>query len=82
MAEKDTTIEKLWNEYSKILPEEAGVTQIKETRRAFYAGATSMFILMCKASEHKEVDAIKIMTALDAEIRRFTAGLGDAPQEN
>jgi hypothetical protein len=40
------TLDKLWTEYRKILPQNASPVQVNETKKAFYAGAYSILTAM------------------------------------
>lgn len=67
-------IEKEWRDYQKRLLQQAGNVQIRETRRAFYAGAlTLQGIMMHKVSLGEEVttEDEQLMLDLQAEFDRF-----------
>jgi hypothetical protein len=41
------TIRAAWDDYrAKVIPHDAGATQLQESRRAFYAGAESLMLLI------------------------------------
>jgi len=46
MDNPDKTLEKLWTDYAKVLPPDAGPVQLVETKKAFYAGAYSILATM------------------------------------
>lgn len=57
----------------KVIPREASETQVRETRRAFYAGAQAMMTI-CKAvgTDHvSEAEGEQILEDADQELRRF-----------
>jgi hypothetical protein len=64
-----------WDKYARgVLPKDAPLVQKQETRRAFYAGAYSIFFRVIDSlapeSEPTE-DDLKIMTALQEELQAF-----------
>lgn len=68
-----------WQRYLAIIPSTASVNQLKETRRAFFSGAVSLFEIMCKGSDEKEDIAVNILEFLDEEMKTF---LGNGPHDN
>ncbi len=75
-----TPLLSLWLLYKSHMPRGAGPEQIKQTRRAFYSGAGSMFHLMSKLSTSmKEEKAMELMSTIANEIEAFyeTVGTGD-----
>lgn len=69
------TLAEQWRSYEKqVLPPAAGAVQRQETRRAFYAGAQSAFLVLVHGvspgSNVTENDEA-LMIALDAEFRQF-----------
>ncbi len=72
-------VKELWQSYQKILPKDAGITQIIETRRAFYAGASALFYLILNklepGTEETEND-LKMMDEIDQELREFAKSDG------
>lgn len=72
-------IEKEWNDYLlKIMPKDAGVQQVIETRKAFFAGAGSLFYAILNYLEHTddpdevtEAD-MDLMEGLQKEIDEWT----------
>ena len=69
------TMARAWESYlSLVLPPNAGPTQIQECRRAFYAGAESLHVLIMHAldpgSEPTEAD-LRFMEALYKELQQF-----------
>lgn len=73
-----TTIEEMWAQYSAAaIPEQAGVTQRRDVRKAFYTGAASMFHLIMRAVDesHKTGDddvMPKRIDVLSEELKAFT----------
>lgn len=68
------TIKKQWESYNtEVVPRQAGITQRKETRRAFYAGATAMAGIqeVISRPEVTEAAAIKIIESAYQELRDF-----------
>ena len=50
-----TTVEQMWAQYSvAAIPEVAGTIQRRDTRKAFYTGAASMFHLVMRAVEESQ----------------------------
>lgn len=48
-----------WNSYREnVMPADAGPEQAQEARRAFYAGATSMFFLMVRVGEGADPNVV------------------------
>ncbi len=71
-------IEAQWQSYMKdVVPKEAGATQIRETRRAFFAGAEAMMnICQAVGTEHvSEAEGAQIMEGAYQELQRFCAGV-------
>ncbi len=68
-------INEKWNEYAKCLPKDCSVIQRKETRQAFYMGATSLFFLLLNILEDGE-DAtekdLKVMGDIHKELENFS----------
>lgn len=77
-----TPINSLWQTYRQILPADASLTQIKETRRAFYAGCLGLFQLMVKSSDQEEEKAMLVMNAIDDEIQLWLASIGGGDDQN
>lgn len=71
-------IEEAWRDYvARVLPPTAGPVQIRETRRAFYAGATVLFstILRLEPDGDCTKKDLELMESLSAEIDEFCADL-------
>ncbi len=66
-------IELAWQGYKdKIMPANAPAIQIQETRRAFYAGAFTMFNLITGCAEDiTEEMYAKMLTDIQAELNKF-----------
>lgn len=68
-----------WQDYlRRVIPKEADVTQIEETRRAFFAGAIALkHIITREASDDPEFTAQDDQLArdLDAEIEDYGASM-------
>lgn len=72
-------IEEAWLSYAaQVIPPTAHKTQIRECRRAFYAGAHSllnaMMIHLDPGSEPTEAD-LRRMDAIDGEFQKFQADM-------
>jgi len=61
---------------TRIMPRDAGLTQIEETRKAFYAGAQHVFASICggfdQSAEPTEADVVR-MERLHDELQSFVA---------
>lgn len=68
-----------WRDYhAKVIPPTAGEVQIQETRRAFYAGATALLMLLMKQLEPGSEPTAKdlaMMDALEQELLTFALDL-------
>jgi hypothetical protein len=72
------TIKDEWDEYRKLLPEDAYPIQIVETRRAFYAGAWSLWSIVKELGED-DFDlnqGAAILELLRLEIKAFQTRIG------
>jgi len=66
------TIQESFKGYAdKVIPKEAGITQIKETQQAFYAGSLSTIQLFLKIIEFDEDTACKMLDTLNEEVDTF-----------
>ena len=75
MPDRELLIEAEWKSYlAEVVPKDAGEDQITETRRAFYAGAGSLFKTILNilepGTEATDVD-LQTMSLIDAELERF-----------
>ena len=69
-------IEKLWQTYKKVLPKDAGATQIIETRRAFFAGAGGLYECILNILEpgtEATDNDLKRMDEINAELHEFVS---------
>lgn len=73
---------KLWELFRKIIPPDASPLQVKETRRAFYAGSLATYQLIVRLAERDEEAAMKVMAEIDDDIRMFNSNIGDGDAEN
>lgn len=67
-------VKEIWDQYEKeVLPSGAGNVQRLETKRAFYAGAASMFNLLCKIDEYSDctMNSMQGIRAVLTEIEDF-----------
>jgi hypothetical protein len=68
-----------WNDYlARVIPPNASKLQIKETKRAFYAGAHSLLMAVCasvSAGDETTPADIEIMTDIQAEAEAFAEDL-------
>lgn len=75
MTEPDVKlIDEYWQRYHDkvLLPNNAGVVQIVETRRAFYAGCQALFVLVTeKAADFTDEQAEAHFKIIDTEIQWF-----------
>lgn len=69
------TIREEWESYQQnVVPKEADLIQVTETRMAFYAGAFAMFTLLDSAAKKlTPVDASITLDTLKAECLKFCA---------
>lgn len=69
-----------WATYCALLPQSAGLVQVQETRRAFYAGGAALFHVIVNeldpGDEPTEAD-LKKMDALKEEFDQFARDLAD-----
>lgn len=77
MPDKELLIEQAWLSYrTEVIPAAAPQVQVTESRRAFYAGAQSLFgaimNILEPGAEATEGD-METMSSIDAELRRFGA---------
>jgi hypothetical protein len=70
-----------WREYlTRIMPKDAPEVQRVETRRAYYAGASSMFFLMTGGldADHEPTDLdVAYVESLHQELQQFARDLGE-----
>ena len=69
------TLAEMWDSYRRsVVPENAGPVQFRETRQAFYAGATALLEEQ-KASPDgmSDVEMAQVILGWDAEIAEFVA---------
>lgn len=73
------TVKEAWQEYlDEVVSKQAGATQIKETKGAFYSGALVMMNLSIKASTIENFDeAEKEFSKLNDEITTFAKEMVD-----
>ena len=79
-------IRRAWESYREIVvPPDAGVVQVEESRQAFYAGATALFYLLTKQSDQggiltpgleAEAADLATMDGLEGELKAFAATQG------
>lgn len=69
---------KLWADYkAKVIPAQASVKQVIETKRAFYGGATMMYLLLTEAcSKLSDDKAVEMMNNLKNELDEFIMSVG------
>ena len=66
------TIQNAYKSYEELMPKDAGEIQRKETKRAFYAGALTMFTLLNKISNNKNENiAIQLTEGLYQELELY-----------
>jgi hypothetical protein len=66
-----------WNDYrTRVISGDAPETQLRESRRAFYAGAASYAFMTREASGTlSEDDAVEVLKGIEAEFTRFHADI-------
>lgn len=79
-------IRDLWQSYRhEVLPPEAGESQIRETRRAFYGGAQALLSAIMagldQGSEPTEADLSRMDTIV-AELRDFNRSIEDGTEDS
>lgn len=71
MSEKRQRILEEWNTYREmVIPPNAPEIQLKEMRRAFFAGASMCFTLMVNKSDDQDA-GLQLLTDIDEEFRSF-----------
>lgn len=77
MTAKSTLIRTGWEEYRRsVMPQNAGQVQVMECRRAFYAGAMTMFVLMEKFADLEEDEAMAMLQLTKDELMDFRNNVG------
>jgi len=67
-----TPIADLWHGYAeRVVPADAEKIQMRETKRAFYAGAHGMFIRLVHESSKGDTMGIQFMNRVDDEAKKF-----------
>jgi hypothetical protein len=67
-----STINERWNDYrERVIPKDAGEIQLKETRRAFYAGTISTLEAVLALKEESDEKAIAWLHATEDECLAF-----------
>lgn len=69
-----------WDSYRReVVPADAPAIQVQESKRAFYAGARSLFHALVKimdpSSEEPTERDMRVMDAIDRELREFVASV-------
>ena len=67
------TVSDYYDSYSKdVIPRDAGPSQLRETRAAFYSGAMTMFTMMNDVGDVDDMDeAMKALGAIHDEMEGF-----------
>jgi hypothetical protein len=74
MADSKRIIAAEWASYlNEVVPKNASVVQILETKRAFYGGALSAFTAMITAGTQKRMP--EVMDSLTDEFEAYSKGL-------
>lgn len=70
-------ISQAWDDFEKTVLRDPGISAIQraETRKAFYAGAGSMFAMVGSFANLPEDKAVKAMERIDVEIAAYAAEL-------
>lgn len=72
-----TNLAQMWLQYmDKIIPKDAHPIQIKESKRAFYAGAASMFELTTNMPEGPDELGMKHLSNLQNELIEYGRKIG------
>jgi len=77
-------VESKWDSYERlVIADGAGLVQIEETKKAFYAGVATMFEIATNApsllDNFKEFEAM--MQGIDKELEDFLTELGGGPDD-
>ena len=76
----EKTLAASWLSYAAILPATASTTQVRETRRAFYAGAQAFLGIVCAGidpgPEPPTDDDLRVLTLLQLELEMFALDIG------
>jgi len=80
-TEGPVTVAQAWDDYHEIvIPQNAGPLQVRECKRAFYAGAESLMVTISHGlSEALEVrqEDVEHLVALQAELMAFARDVGE-----
>jgi hypothetical protein len=68
---KAYTAKQRWAAYAKVLPKDVSATQYRETRRAFYAGLSSMLAINIELADLEEDAGVEIMDGILNECHEF-----------
>lgn len=73
MMPQAKTVADAFEQYRKVLPSTAGPIQVKETKRAFYAGAYSLLMTVATGIEEDtpEEEGVDMLVALKTEIEEY-----------
>ncbi len=74
MNHKHADLDEAWRDYQEmVIPDNAGLTQIEETRRAFYAGAATVagFMMNWSSMDLAPKDGAAAIDSLTAQIETF-----------
>lgn len=79
---KAFTLADVWRRYLlEAIPNGAPATQIKETRRAFYAGASAVFFgllsSMTESDDTVEEEDLALMAGITEELAEFAADVAE-----
>jgi hypothetical protein len=70
------TVAQEWAEYEKaIVPKNAGPTQVKETKRAFYGGCMSMLHILMAMTDLSDNDGADLLELRHKELQEFGRSL-------
>jgi hypothetical protein len=69
-------LEESWLGYlAEVIPLNASRIQVVESRKAYYAGAYAMFLLVNVASEYSEEQGAAILEEILAEVMQFSESM-------
>lgn len=73
------TLQEQWISYSSaVIPKDASATQIRETKRAFYAGVNALFYLQTTMPDGISEDAeVAMMEGWAEELKLFVEGVSN-----
>lgn len=75
------TMEQEWQRYkARVYPAGLPPRQMEETRKAFMAGAGSMFVTMMKNAQHPKEHGVELIKATEDDIYRELSAYATKPE--